>query len=197
MRFTFCFFLLFNFFYANSQSYWRLEKDNNEIKVFTRFVDSSFFKEFKASTVIKASSEKILRTILDGNSLKKWNYLTEKSSLLEVVNKYTYVVYMYNDLPWPAKNRDHVSELKINYVNEHVTRVDIKSLPYKIKNVKGVVRIVDFSGFWLLEKTNKGTKVTHQMHGSPGGYLPAFIVNSILVEAPYRTFIRLRELLEN
>ena len=60
-----------------------------------------------------------------------------------------------------------------------------------------MIRVVNFSGFWLLEKTKSGVRVTQQMYGDPGGSLPVFIVNSMLVNAPFNTFKRLKEQLNN
>lgn len=194
-----CFLLLLFSCYLSSysQSVWELEKDASGIQVYTRTVSISSIKEYKATTLIKTSLESLVNKILDGEHLKDWNYKTTKSSLLEKKSDNEYLVYMYNDLPWPAKNRDHISELKLDVVNSLLTKISIKSSPKKLIEKKGVIRVVDFSGFWLLEKTKLGVKVTQQMYGDPGGSLPAFIVNSMLVNAPFNTFKQLKEQLDN
>ena len=180
-----------------SQSVWELEKDASGIQVYTRKVSVSSIKEYKATTLIKTSLKSLVNKIIDGEHLKDWNYKTTKSNLLEKTSDTEYLVYMYNDLPWPAKNRDHISELKLDVVSNSLTKISIKSAPKKLKEQKGVIRVVNFSGFWLLEKTKSGVRVTQQMYGDPGGSLPVFIVNSMLVNAPFNTFKRLKEQLNN
>lgn len=191
IKFYFLFFLSSAFCY--SQANWKLQKDFLGINVFTRSVDFSPLKEYKVSTVIKTPINSLIKILVNGDYLKEWNYRTTKSRLLGVGSGNKYLVYMYNDLPWPAKNRDHVSELKLEYINDSLVRINIKSKPDKIIKTKGVIRVINFSGFWLLEKTKIGVKVTQQMYGDPGGYLPAFIVNSFIVDAPFSTFKKLKE----
>ena len=190
--------LLFSCFLSGySQSVWKLEKDASGIQVYTRDVSTSSIKEYKATALIKTSLQSLVNKIIDGEHLKEWNYKTTKSSLLEKKSDNEYLVYMYNDLPWPAKNRDHISELKLDVISNSLTKISIKSVPEKIIEKKGVIRVVNFSGFWLLEQTKLGVMVTQQMYGDPGGSLPAFIVNSMLVNAPFNTFKQLKEQLDN
>ena len=189
--------LLFNCFFSSySQSEWELEKDALGIQVFTRTASVSSIKEYKATTLIKTSLKSIVSKIIDGEHLKDWNYKTTKSNLLEKISDNEYLIYMYNDLPWPAKNRDHISTLKIDEISSSLTKISIISTPKKLLEKSGVIRVVNFSGFWLLEKTKLGIKVTQQMYGDPGGSLPVFIVNSMLVKAPFNTFKRLKEQLD-
>ena len=185
------------FFSSYSQSDWKLEKDASGIQVYTRIVSVSSIKEYKAITLMKTSLKSLVNKIIDGEHLKDWNYKTTKSRLLEKKSDNEYLVYMYNDLPWPAKNRDHVSELKVDVISNSLTKICIKSVPEKLTEKRGVIRVVNFSGFWLLEKTKLGVKVTQQMHGDPGGSLPTFIINSMLINAPFNTFKLLREQLDN
>ena len=180
-----------------SQSDWKLEKDASGIQVYTRIVSVSSIKEYKAITLMKTSLKSLVHKIIDGEHLKDWNYKTTKSRLLEKKSDNECLVYMYNDLPWPAKNRDHVSELKVDVISNSLTKISIKSVPEKLTEKRGVIRVINFSGFWLLEKTKFGVKVTQQMHGDPGGSLPTFIINSMLVSAPFNTFKLLREQLDN
>ena len=190
--------LLFSCYFSSySQSAWELEKDASGIQVYTRKVSISSIKEYKATTLIKTSLESLVSKIIDGEHLKDWNYKTTKSSLLEKKSDTEFLVYMYNDLPWPAKNREHISELKLDVVSNTLTKISIKSSSEKLAEKKGVIRVVNFSGFWLLEKTSAGVKVTQQMYGDPGGSLPVFIINAMLVSAPFNTFKLLKEQLDN
>ena len=103
---------------------------------------------------------------------------------------------MYNDFPWPIKNRDHISKLTVSFPSSTSIKVGIESFPDYIPKKDGVVRVKIFFGFWLFEEIEGGVKVTQQLNGDPGGYLPAFIVNSMLVKAPYDTFLKLKKYLD-
>ena len=184
-------FIVVSFGFSQAQIKWTLNKNENNIKVYSRVVNGSNFKEYKAVTLIKAPMDSIVSVLVDGDNLKKWNYKTTKSALLESTSDNEFTVYMYNDMPWPAKNRDHISRLKLYSVNDSIVRINIKSLPNRLPIKKGVVRVVHFSGFWLLEEFKKGTRVTQHMHGDPGGLIPSFIVNTVIVDAPFYSFSKL------
>lgn len=178
---------------VSAQDDWKLAKDSKGIKIYTKNREGFSVKEYKAITRINSTREELLKTILNGDSLQYWTYKTDDSKLLKKESDSLYYVYMYNDFPWPVKNRDHISKLIVSYPSENSTMVSIESSPKYIPNKKGVVRVVDFSGFWLFENQDEGVLVTQQLYGDPAGYLPNFIVNSMLVKGPYNTFLKLKE----
>ena len=70
---------------------------------------------------------------------------------------------------------------------------DISSLPNRLLKIEGVIRIEEFSGYWLIEKTVNGIQVTQQMYGEPKGRVPSLIINATLAKAPLYSFKRLRD----
>ncbi len=187
-------FVIVSIGFSQAQSKWSIKKNENGIKVYSRIVKGSNFKEYKASTFINAPIDSIISVLTDGDNLKNWNYKTTKSALLDSVSNKEFVVYMYNDMPWPAKNRDHISSLSLHEINDTLVKINIKALPERLPLNDGVIRVVNFSGFWLLEKSEKGTLVTQQMHGDPGGLIPYYIVNTVIVDAPFDSFSRLKRI---
>ena len=187
---------LINSFFLFSQSDWELEKNQDGIKIHTRKKAGLSIKEYKATMFVKSSKERLLQTIINGDSLHYWTYKTDESKLLKKESDSIYYVYMYNDFPWPVKNRDHISKLTITYPNKTSIKVKIESAPNYIKEKKDILRVDVFSGYWLFEEKENGVLVTQLLVGDPGGYLPNFIVNSMLVKAPFNTFLNLRKLLE-
>ena len=73
-----------SFFFSYSQSsIWELIKDESGVEVYTRSVNESSIKEYKAVTIVKTTLKSLLYKITDGKHLKDRNYKTIKSSLLE------------------------------------------------------------------------------------------------------------------
>lgn len=62
--------------------------------------------------------------------------------------------------------------------------------------LKNTLRIQDLIGFWLIESLENKVKVTQQLYIDPEGSLPNFVINSLLVSGPYKTFLTLRNKLE-
>lgn len=184
-------------FLSYSQNDWELKKNEDGIKVYTRKTNKSSVKEFKAVMLLKTTMTSLVDKITDAKGLKNWNYRTTKSRLLERISDNESIVYMYNDFPWPVKNRDHISRLTLLNIDPSTVKIEITSVPNIVPEYDNAIRIEEFSGFWLLEKTNKGVLVTQQMHGEPKGNVPSVIINATLAKAPLYSFKRLKKHLIN
>lgn len=184
-------------FLSYSQNDWELKKNEDGIKVYTRKTNKSSVKEFKAVMLLKTTMTSLVDKITDAKGLKNWNYRTTKSRLLERISDNESIVYMYNDFPWPVKNRDHISKLTLLNIDPSIVKIEITSVPNIVPEYDNAIRIEEFSGFWLLEKTNKGILVTQQMHGEPKGNVPSVIINATLAKAPLYSFKRLKKHLIN
>ncbi|MGB1269009.1 MAG: START domain-containing protein [Flavobacteriaceae bacterium] len=181
------------FLFSFSQEQWVLKEQEDGIRVYTRKTRKSSVKEFKAITVFQASIQSVIDKITDAEGLKHWNYKTTESRLIERVSDKEFIIYMYNNFPWPVKDRDHISKLTLSKIDSSSVRIDISSLPNRLPKIEGVIRIEEFSGYWLIEKTVNGIQVTQQMYGEPKGRVPSLIINATLAKAPLYSFKRLRD----
>ena len=180
-----------------AQNSWVLKKDRNDIEIYKRDYPDSKFKEYKAIMTVKTSLKKVKEIILDGEHLKDWNHKTSKSRLVKKDDDNNYIFYLYNDMPWPVINRDHVSNIVVTYPTNKSVLIAITPNNNVLPETEGVVRITNFKGFWLLEETDEGIIITNQLFGDPEGGVPSWLVNSQLVKFPYITFKNLKKLLIN
>jgi len=183
--------------FSFSQESWELKKDKNDIKIYTKDYPDSKFKEYRAEMTIKTSLETVKQIILDSDGLKDWNFKTSKSSLIKKTNDNHYTIYLYNDMPWPILNRDHVSDVIVTYPDKKSVLINIQPNNNILAETDGVVRITNFKGYWLLKETDKGIFIKHQLFGDPGGGVPSWLVNMQLVKSPYTSFTNLKNLLKN
>ena len=176
---------------------WELEKDKNDIKVFTRYVKDSDFKEFKGEMTVANEKSKIINILKDVAHYKEWVADCEKVELLKVEGSNQYH-YVETSVPWPLKNRDmtyHFQYLKENNVE---TEVIITGKPNYIPEKNGIVRMEKANGFWKLTSLGDNRiKVTYQLHAEPSGKIPAWLANSTVVDMPYSTLLGLREILNS
>ncbi|MGL6315704.1 hypothetical protein [Vibrio sp. WXL103] len=71
-------------------------------------------------------------------------------------------------------------------------------MPDFIAREKGKVRIEQINSTWTFTPVSKSqTDVTYQVFTEPGGRLPAWLVNTVAVSQPYKTFLGLREMAQN
>lgn len=194
------FFILISLFFSptlHAQD-WELKKDKNGIKIYTRRSENADIKEYKAVTLIKTDVAAALKVITDGDNLWKWNDKTSDSKTLKTLSETEFVFWMKNDLPWPLKNRDLVTRVKITEQGDKSIKITLSpEATHTIPEDSNSIRITSFKGHWLLAPKGNYVEVTQQLYGDPGGTLPAWIVNTLLTSAPYRTFLNLKEILEN
>lgn len=177
---------------------WELKKNKKGVQVYTRSLSYSKIKEYKAITIVNATLNEVYNAIMDADNLWKWSYKTESSRVLKKVSNTSQIIWIKNNLPWPVLNRDHISLVKV--IEHSPNRIKITLTPNTSvfhPKEKHTVRITNFNGYWLLEKTKQGVRVTQQLFGDPGGNMPSWLLNSLITTAPYHSFVNLKEILEN
>lgn len=170
-----------------AQDYWNLEKDENDIKIYTRNSKNSALKEYKAITVINTPSKYILKELLEAPAYHE-NCEPGVSYYVKALNDKQHVFYAHKDLPWPIKDRDIITLLTLDKLNPTITKLTLESLPYALPSKAKTIRVKTVMGHWLLEEMGDKTKVTQQLFLDPEGNLPAFIVNNLLIKGPFQTF---------
>ena len=115
------FFLIFNmitFLSVNAQNNdgWKLTKEKNGVKVFTKKTENSSFKTFKAEVEIKSSLSDIENVLLNFNNYSNWVYSNDKTNIIQVMDKDKYLVHIYLGTPWPVSDRDLILEYNFKKV---------------------------------------------------------------------------------
>ena len=176
---------------------WELKKSSDNIDIYTRSVKDSALKEFKATTVFKnVTMEEVLKQIYEApryyeNCIFGVSYYVEELSF----EKERFFYYS-EELPWPVKNRDAATKLSIEEQTPDKIVLSIKAVPNSLPVKPNTIRIQELDGSWVLEKHPSGIKATQQIYMDPGGMVPSFITNSLIVRGPLKTFSTLKKTLK-
>ena len=177
---------------------WELAKEDekNEIKIFTREVENSNFKEYKAVMKIKASLSSLVALVDDIAACPKWIHTCSQGKLLERISPTESYNYTINEAPWPVSDRDAIVHTTISQPTpKGPVTIDIRGVPGYIPQKKGLIRVKMIKGFWRFTPLGKGfAEVIYQVHNDPGGDLPSWLVNSVVISQPYHTMINMREM---
>jgi len=174
---------------------WKLEKDANNIKCYTRIVQGSDFKEYKAVTEIKSTLSGLVALIEDMENAPEWIDTCIEGSVLKRLSPKETITYSANGAPWPVDDRDAVVYNRISQepVTKQVT-IELKGKSDYIDEISDRVRIKKLTGFWqLTPKSNDRVEVHYQVHCEPGGNLPSWLVNSVVVDQPYKTLFNMKD----
>lgn len=179
---------------------WKLISDRNGIQVYSRHTDNSRLKTFKGVTRIRQDDEYSAIALLnDYESYPKWLHLIDSATELQRNGPMLRYLRFTTQLPWPLTDREAVVKTRVvQVINE-----DEESLTAYISNQADLIerndkyiRFPEIEGFIKATRLdNDEAEVVYQIVLDPGGYIPAWLVNILMRDAPYFTLEKLRRIL--
>jgi hypothetical protein len=185
---------------------WELVKQKDGITVYTRSVEGSGFFAFKGETVVEGSVDALVAVLYDTPGAPAWLHQCRFGMTLEEVSFEENYIFQIYDLPFPASNREvvlhtHLSlaegsaVLETTEANGFCDSQPVERCRY-VEEVD-LTRIEKSRGRYLfVTEENNRTRVVWQQYIEPGGYLPDWLVNALLVDIPFNSLSRLRELVK-
>lgn len=174
---------------------WTLERDKNGVQIYTRDVKDSPYDQVKGVMRIKARLSSLVALVKDTDACADWADLCADSWVHKSLSETEQYVYTFNDIPWPASNRDVLAyvtweqdpdNLKVTMHSEATSGL--------LNENKGVVRLTEANASWIFKPLDGGlVEVTTLAHINPGGPLPGWMTNLFLVDSPYNTLVKMRQ----
>ena len=175
---------------------WRLDKDSDNIRVYTRLVHGSDFREFKAEMQVEATLDQIEKILDDHEHYTLWQANMDSASLVNWVGNDVKLLYFQADMPWPITNRDFVFE-QTKKKDDNTLIYSNSSKHSELHQNSGFIRVKSADGFWKFTQNGTRVDVLYQWKGDPEGAIPAWVVNIFIVDGPHKTLLNLKEKLEN
>jgi hypothetical protein len=194
----------FTFFFAlTSQadsSDWQLEKEDDDIglKIYTRSVEGSNLKEFKGEMNVNARLTSLAMLLLDNKAAPEWMHNCEKFEVVENLGVNNSIFYLINSAPWPVSDRDAVFQSALVQDPETLTiTATVESMPDRLPLDDDYIRIPTMKGGWTFSlNEDNSVKVVYQVHAEPGGSLPSWLANAVVVDTPYHTMNNMLKMLK-
>lgn len=167
-----------------------LRKDQEGIKVYACDSKLSKLRSIKAVFTLEATLEDLISVILDVDNYHNWQYNTTHAHVVKMISDTELIYYSEVEAPWPINNRDMVVHLSIQKdVSPQSLIVSTHSIPDYIPLKKGIVRVPMSQGQWIVKPIGDSlVSVEYTMLINPGGSVPVWLVNLVVVEAPYKSF---------
>lgn len=191
--------LLFLLFLPPANETWVERKSKNDISVYTRSVFESAYKEIKITTRVKASLSTVVKAISDVDHYTDWIYNCYSASVVKKTSDSDIITYQIIKAPWPVSDRDVVSRCRVTQDNKtKVVTITSDIIHGLIPEKDDFVRVKDFHSKYILTPQNDGfIDINYEMGTDPGGIVPAWLVNLVIVNAPYSTQENLNKLIQN
>ena len=179
------------------QKGWKLQKDKDGIKVYTRDSDKSAFDEFRATIQLNQSIHSFVAVMRDVESLHEWAYNVKNARPLMLLGDSLQYYYSEVSIPFPFTDRDGIYRNRYTWKSDSsLLIIDIDILPDYIEEKEGLVRIPYGKGFWRVKVLgDRFIDITFQMVVDPGGGVPSWMANMFIDDTPTYTLTKLREVI--
>jgi len=174
---------------------WELKKDEDSIRIFVANNPESKIKMIRAEFTLRARREELFHQLLRADLYREWQFNTVKSEIIQSINPHELVYYCEVSAPWPVDNRDIIMHLKVNdHPGEREFSIITRCMPDARPRMAGIVRVPESRGEWRVRQIGpEMLRVDFQIQVDPGGYVPAWLVNLTLTQAPFQTFTNLKK----
>jgi hypothetical protein len=183
---------------------WTLVKEKKGITVYTREVEGSDFLEFRGEAVVEGSVDAVVAILYDTPNAPAWIHdCSFGMTLEEIAFEENYIF----QVSFPVSNRQVVLHSELSYTedgarlntqdaNDFCDNKDL-SRCQKVKD-ENLIEITRSRGHYLFTRINKkSTKVVWQQHIEPGGSIPDWLANALVVDIPYNSLLHLKELVKD
>lgn len=184
---------------ASAQEGWKLKKNREGIEVYVRSLPGSKIDEFRGVmrvTGVRLSS--LVAAFDDTQSYTRWMHECSEARLVKRINLYERITYSVTRAPWPVWDRDMVTHSIVSQDPRTLAvtiRMEARPGANQVPPRERTVRVPSMRGTWSFVPRETGEiVVTYQMHSDPGGTLPPGLANMAVVDLPYYTLLKLRDI---
>lgn len=174
---------------------WRLQKEADNIRIYTIEQDDSPFRAFKAEALLDVPLSNVMAVMLDPTSCLEWVHGCSESRAFGEGDFNDRYAYSVNDMPWPVSDRDYVIRIRTkgNEADGEVV-MNLNAVPARQPEQDGLVRVDRSDTLYRFIPEGDQTRMIWLQHTDPNGALPGWLVNSLLVDIPLKSMQQLEAL---
>lgn len=177
---------------------WKLVSDRDGIQVYMAHNDDSRIKTFRGVTVVELNDFYSPMAILDDEKyLSRWLYLIKDVREIKRRTPLDRDYQVITGLPWPVADRDAGLHFQLGQdPKTGAFEIHFRAKDGIVPVSDDYVRIPEMTGhFSSVPIGGKKIQVSFEVLLDPGGYIPAFLVNFILKDIPYRSLLKFQRLI--
>jgi len=187
-------------------SEWSLVKESEGVRVYTSPVEGSDFLAYRGETVVEGSVASIVAVLYDTPNCVSWLHECSFGVTLEEVSFEENYIFEQYDLTFPVSDRGVILHSTLEWDKGHaVVRIkEDNAYCDENENLRcAKVRALDLipitrsrGAYTLTYIDEQRTSVVWQVHAEPGGKIPTWIVNMMVIDMPYYSLLHLRTIVK-
>jgi len=164
------------------------------VKVERKTIPNSALFAFRGEGTFDVPLGLLVSVLKNPDIAVEWVDLMTDHRVMREIDENTNLIYEAYGLPWPISDRDYLMTEKCGYeASSKVFTIDYESVSDAIKPpVKDHVRAMAYRTFWRLTMVDADTtKIEVEVSTDPKGSLPAWLINMIQKDWPWKTIVGL------
>jgi len=177
---------------------WRLERDRDGIQIYSRAVAGSPIRAVKGIVKIRAELAEVVALLQNPELRPSWDEMCKESYRHDSPTTGVERIYVHHDLPWPVTDRDML--LLTEWHTDTVTGVvsmSARAVAGGVPEYKNRVRVINAENRWrIIPLSDSEQELIAEMHADPAGPIPAWLLNWLSIDAPFKTLQQVKAVLE-
>lgn len=196
---AFWFSLLLLLWFSSAQAgEWAMVSHEPGLTLYTRTVQGQDLKDFRGVLRVKASMREVAEALVDVDSMPQWFFNMSEARVLKIDDPQSSFIYFVIKGMGPVGDRDAVVKMTIEQNPQTlVLSMSGSAAPELYPSMPGRVRIPRLQSGWTVTPIS-ATETEIRLHGNadPGGRIPVWVANLVVIVLPEKTLQSLRERLE-
>ncbi|WP_372964815.1 START domain-containing protein [Marinobacter sp.] len=173
---------------AENSEQWALQKEIDNIRIYTMDQQNSGFQAFKAVAELNVPIENLMAVMINPKSCMEWVHNCIESFAFGKGNFHDRYAYSVNNMPWPVTDRDYVLRIRTRG-NQQTGEIfmDLNATPGMRTELSSRIRVDRSDTHYHFTPTDNGTRLVWLQHTEPNGALPGWLVNNLVVDIPVKS----------
>lgn len=178
---------------------WQLASHEPGLTLYTRTVAGQDLKDFRGVVRVKAPMRQVVQVLADADSMPQWFFNLREARFLELNGNDNSFLYFVIKGMWPVSDRDAVVRLHLEQDAKTLAlTLSATAAPDHYPPMRNRVRMPRLLASWTVTPVSATeTDIRLDGHADPGGAIPVWMANLVVVELPRVTLKNLRKRLES
>lgn len=185
---------------------WNLAKESDGVSVYTRAVEGSEYLAFRGETVVEGSVAALVSILYDTPAAPEWLHQCRFAMTLEEKSFEENYIFQVYDLPFPVSDRQVILHSTL-FLTQEGARLETKEAngycagrqSGRCRQIqeKALIAFTRSRGHYTFTHLDANrTKVVWQQHTEPGGRIPVWLVNMLVVDIPFNSLRNIQALVK-
>ena len=183
---------------------WELKREQKDIRIYTSKVLGSEFLAIKGEMHVNAKVSALVALVKDVARCPEWADLCRESRIVEQSSANAETIYMLSDAPFPIQDRDVVARTlwqtdtlsgRVSMLSTAMSLVESSVLMPLQKNT---LRVINADTQWHFTPVSDSVVLVENFaHIDPTGPMPAWIINLLSINSPFKSLREMRKIIES